>query len=71
MTSEMEPFVRLFGRYIPASLRIAASLTIFLLGAQIPAEAAPYRPPASPRSRINFNLNWKFLRDDAVGAEAP
>jgi len=32
---------------------------------------APYAPPASPRARLNFDLNWKFLRADAPGAEAP
>ncbi len=34
------------------------------------ATAAPFAPPASPRTTLNFNLDWKFLRDDASGAEA-
>ena len=37
-----------------------------------PASPAPgYTPPDSPRERWNFNLQWKFLRDDVDGAEAP
>jgi len=35
------------------------------------AQTAPYAPPASPRARLNFDLNWKFVRADAAGAEAP
>ena len=35
------------------------------------AQAARFTPPASPRSRINFNLNWRFIREDVPGAEAP
>src|ERR1035438_670039 len=35
------------------------------------APAARYAPPPSPRSRLNFNLGWRFIRDDAAGAEAP
>jgi beta-galactosidase len=35
------------------------------------AEDAAYVPPASPRATLNFNLDWRFLREDAVGAEAP
>jgi len=35
------------------------------------AQSAAYAPPASPRARLNFDLNWKFLRADAPGAEAP
>lgn len=35
------------------------------------AKAVAYKPPASPRSTINFNLNWRFIREDVAGAEAP
>ena len=31
----------------------------------------PCAPPASPRVKLNFDLDWKFVRDDATGAEAP
>ena len=34
-------------------------------------QAARFTPPVSPRTRINFNLNWRFIREDAAGAEAP
>jgi beta-galactosidase len=33
--------------------------------------ATPYTPPDSPRATLNFNLNWKFLREDVPAAEAP
>ena len=33
--------------------------------------ATPYTPPDSPRATLNFNLDWKFLRDDVPAAEAP
>lgn len=33
--------------------------------------SSTYRPPHSPRARLNFNLNWKFMRADIPGAEAP
>jgi beta-galactosidase len=34
--------------------------------------AAPggYVPPASPRQRLNFNIGWRFLREDVADAEA-
>ena len=34
------------------------------------ASVAGYAPPASARARLNFNLNWRFIREDAPGAEA-
>jgi beta-galactosidase len=30
-----------------------------------------YTPPKSPRATFNFNLDWKFFRDDVPGAEVP
>ena len=36
-----------------------------------PAAAAPYTPPKSPRATLNFNYGWKFIKQDASGAEAP
>ncbi|MGD0383919.1 MAG: hypothetical protein ABSA77_10380, partial [Thermoguttaceae bacterium] len=30
-----------------------------------------YAPPASPRIRYNFNAGWKFIKQDAPGAENP
>src|SRR5208337_2244104 len=34
-------------------------------------QGARFTPPISPRSRINFNLNWRFIREDVPGAEVP
>ena len=31
----------------------------------------PYAPPASLRVKLNFDLDWKFVRDDVPAAEAP
>jgi len=40
--------------------------------AVVVAAAAPrYTPPASPRVTYNFNPGWKFIRQDAPGAQAP
>ncbi|HXE08818.1 MAG TPA: DUF4982 domain-containing protein [Acidobacteriaceae bacterium] len=37
-----------------------------------PASAiGPYTPPASPRATYNFNLDWRFIREDVPGAESP
>ncbi|MGN6366807.1 MAG: sugar-binding domain-containing protein [Phycisphaerae bacterium] len=33
--------------------------------------AESYTPPATPRARIDFNANWKFIRQDVPGAENP
>lgn len=48
-----------------------------VLGRQYPAfaasptAAAPFSAPKSARRTLNFNLDWKFIREDAAGAEAP
>ena len=34
-------------------------------------EPGAYTPPKSPRSTLNFNYDWKFIREDVFGAEAP
>jgi beta-galactosidase len=47
----------------------AAVIALFL--ATHFAIAAAYTPPTSPRAKINFDLGWKFIRDDVQGAEAP
>jgi len=38
--------------------------------AAAPALGQQYVPPTSPRTRYDFNLDWKFIREDAPGAEA-
>jgi beta-galactosidase len=35
------------------------------------AAGAAYVPPKSPRTTLNFNLDWKFVREDVDGAQAP
>jgi beta-galactosidase len=34
-------------------------------------QAHTYNPPLSPRQKLNFNLDWRFLREDVTDAEAP
>ena len=50
-----------------------ACLILLLCALLNGASAQPqrYAPPLSPRSRLNFDLNWKFIREDVPGAEAP
>ena len=33
-------------------------------------QTTPYTPPESPRTTLNFNLDWKFLREDVPNADA-
>jgi len=33
--------------------------------------STPYAPPKSPRATLNFNYDWRFIREDVPGAEAP
>jgi beta-galactosidase len=35
-----------------------------------PAGGAQYAPPRSPRTTLNFNFDWKFIREDVPDAEA-
>jgi beta-galactosidase len=42
-----------------------------LVAGQASAAGAAYAPPSSPRSTLNLNLDWKFIREDVSGAEAP
>ena len=39
------------------------------MAGQVKAGAA-YVPPQSPRATLNFNLDWRFVREDVAGAEA-
>jgi beta-galactosidase len=62
--------------FVGASSFIALGLPV-VLGRSYPLFAAPiaapaaYAPPQSPRATLNFNLDWKFIREDVPGAEAP
>jgi beta-galactosidase len=60
------------GRMIAAHRSIAVMILVMAAGAsRAGAQTAPYVPPASPRATLNFNLDWKFIRQDVAGAEAP
>ncbi len=52
----------------------AASLPVLFSAGRKAFAAAPadrFTPPLSPRAKLNFNLDWRFIREDAAGAEAP
>jgi len=65
-------------RFVGNASLVAVSLPV-VLGRSYPlfaagvdaAQAAPFAPPQSPRSTFNFNLDWRFLRDDVKDGEAP
>jgi beta-galactosidase len=62
--------------FVGASSFIALGLPV-VLGHSYSAFAAPtaapaaYAPPQSPRATLNFNFDWKFIREAVPGAEAP
>ena len=64
-------------RFVGNASLIAVGLPV-VLGRSYPSFAAgvaeghapPYVPPESPRSTVNFNLDWRFFRDDVNDAEA-
>jgi beta-galactosidase len=59
--------------FISAAAFAAAGLRV-VCGTGISANAAvsagAYTPPKSPRSTLNFNYDWQFIREDVAGAEA-
>ena len=64
-------------RFVGTASLIAVGLPV-VLGRSYPLFAAsvsesqtsPYIPPESPRATVNFNVDWKFFRDDVKDAEA-
>ena len=57
--------------FVCASAFAALGLPV-VLGPTSPALAADaYTPPQSPRLTLNFNYDWKFIRQDVPGSEAP
>ncbi len=60
-------------KFIGAAAFATAGLATVLRQAY-PVSAAivspSYTPPESPRVLLNFNLDWRFLREDVTGAEA-
>jgi beta-galactosidase len=63
-------------QFVENSAFLAVGLPV-VLGRGYPAlaagqsAAAPYAAPRSPRTTLNFNYDWKFVREDVAGAEAP
>src|ERR1035437_8774606 len=60
--------------FLSAAVVAAAGLPILARAGRTAFAAAPtarYTPPPSPRARLNFNLNWRFIREDVPNAEAP
>jgi beta-galactosidase len=59
--------------FVGTSSFLALGLPV-VLGRGYPALAAPapaaYTLPRSPRTTLNFNYDWKFIREDVPGAEA-
>jgi beta-galactosidase len=61
-------------RFLETAAVAAAGLPVLFKASHAALAAAPaarYTPPQSPRTRLNFNLNWRFIREDVAGAEAP
>ncbi len=59
--------------FLSSAAVAAAGLPILAESAStafVAPQATRFIPPNSPRARINFNLNWKFIREDVAGAEA-
>src|SRR5947209_670776 len=51
--------------------RIFGTLLVAVLIWVIDAPAAEvFQPPASPRLRLDFNIGWRFVREDVNGAQA-
>ena len=63
-------------KFISNATFMALGLPV-VMGRSYPALAAaapaigPYVPPKSPRATLNFNYDWKFIKEDVPGAEAP
>jgi len=59
----------MFTRILPGTL--LRCLALLLTGAPLLADSQTFTPPASPRVTLNFNPDWKFIKQDVPGAEAP
>ncbi len=59
-------------RFLGTAAVAAVGLPVVLRsGYPVFAAGTGYVPPASPREKLNFNFDWKFIRQDVGGAEAP
>jgi beta-galactosidase len=45
-------------------------MVVMFLSGGVAQAAERFIPPASPRERIDFNIGWKFIRQDVPGAAA-
>src|SRR5580692_3149446 len=48
----------------------AAALPAVVSPGYARGQAGAFSPPQSPRRKFNFNLDWKFIREEVSGAEA-
>jgi beta-galactosidase len=48
---------------------IAVLVVVFLSISSSGARAERFVPPTSPRETFNFNLDWRFIKEDIAGAE--
>lgn len=66
---------RISRRQFLETAAVAAAATPVLLVANcspfVSARGNGYMTPQSPRTTLNFNLNWQFICQDVSGAEAP
>jgi beta-galactosidase len=46
-------------------------LSKFFMGIASFVFGAPFQPPQTAREKLNFDLNWKFKKNDQSGAQAP
>ncbi len=53
------------------SAAIAAATHPAVLRPSYALGQSAYAPPPSPRQKFDFNLDWRFLRDDVPNAESP
>jgi beta-galactosidase len=54
-----------------AAIAVAGSPVLFgpAYSAFAAGQGPSYTPPVSPRATLNFNLDWKFIREDVPGGE--
>jgi beta-galactosidase len=54
-----------------AAIAVAGSPILFgrAYSAFAAGQGPSYTPPVSPRTTLNFNLDWKFIREDVPGGE--
>jgi beta-galactosidase len=58
-------------KFLSTATTIAAGMHVFAGKSCTALAETVYNPPRSPRSKLNFNLNWRFIRQDVPGADAP